>query len=246
MNTSPPKIEQHGQFYVARDDLLSDGGTKSRYLEALFRGDVKEIVYASPVQGAAQIALAIKAQDLKRRCTIFCAKRGEWHENTKITHSYGAKIIEVDPGYFNHVTSQAKHYALRSYGAHLAPFGLRVPEAIDCLTQACKKISRDFDEVWCAAGSGTLAEALGFAFPKARIFAVSVGHHIKEGEAGRAKVMRYDEIEEDGTFDKPAKIVPPFPCNMTFDAKGWEIMQLVSHSKRALFWNVDSDHEVSR
>lgn len=235
MNTSQAVLQNYGGFTVARDDLLP-GGTKSRYLGVLFDG-VEQVVYASPAQGAAQIALAAVGQQLGKQAVIFVAERAETHQNTSLAMKYGAIIEQVNPGYLNVVQARARAYVARKAGARLAPFGLRIPEAAQCLREVCAQIALDFDEVWCAAGSGTLAEALSQAFPNARIFAVSVGHNIKDGEAGRAKILRYDR-----PFDRPARVVPPFPCNITYDAKAWEIMIQTSHSKRALFWNVDKDH----
>lgn len=240
LNMAAPAIERHERFDVAREDVLI-GGTKSRYLGALF-DEADEVVYASPVQGAAQIALAAKASDLKKRATIFCARRQKRHKNTAAAAAFGAEIREVSFGMLSNVQHQAGVYVENAWKrwdgqTTLAPFGLRIPEAIACLREACSSIHDAYDEVWCAAGSGTLAEALSVAFPTARIFAVSVGHKIAPGEAGRAKVLKYDR-----PFDKPAREVPPFPCNMTFDAKAWEMMKMISHAKRVLFWNVDRDH----
>lgn len=218
MNSAAPVIERHDRFDVVRDDLI-EGGTKARYLGALFN-DAHELVYASPAQGAAQIALAVVAKSLKKRATIFVAQRADLHPNSAIAKKNGALIKQIEPGYFSVVSARAKAYAEKKKGVKhvraLAPFGLRIPQAQQCIREMCLPIAENYDEVWCAAGSGTLAEALSIAFPFARIFAVSVGHKIQPGEAGRAKVLRYDR-----DFDRPARVTPPFPCNSTFDAKAW-------------------------
>jgi 1-aminocyclopropane-1-carboxylate deaminase/D-cysteine desulfhydrase-like pyridoxal-dependent ACC family enzyme len=239
MNTSAPKIERYGEFYVARDDLLI-GGTKSRYLGVLF-DKADEVVYASPAQGAAQIALAVVAKTLGKTAKIFVAQRSMLHPNTELARCYGALIEQVSPGYFAVVSARAREYVQRYYSRRsilLAPFGLRMPEAVQCLTAACRTI-QNYDEIWCAGGSGTLAAALCKAFPRANVNVVSVGHKIGPGEAGDAAIHIYDR-----PFDRKARIIPPFPCNLTFDAKAYEVMLDESKSRRALFWNVDKDHTI--
>lgn len=243
MNTTPPLIETHSfaqphrsvQFDVARDDILP-GGTKSRYIGALF-AEAHEVVYASPRQGAAQIALALTAQQLGKRCTIFTPSSMELHANTVKAIDAGADVRGVDPGFWTHVRAKAAMYVRDTPGATLAPFGLRIPEAATTLKLACQEIKENYDHVWCAAGSGTLAAALSLAFPRARIFAVCVGHDVKKGEAGRARLIRYDR-----SFARPARVVPPFPCSATFDAKAWEWMidwyEYRAEVPRVLFWNV--------
>ena len=47
---------------MVRDDLFP-GGTKARFLGVLFNG-TEEVVYASPAEGAAQVALATVARRL--------------------------------------------------------------------------------------------------------------------------------------------------------------------------------------
>lgn len=237
LNITPPVIERHERFDVARDDLLP-GGTKSRYLSVLFE-ECSTVVYASPCQGAAQIALALKGADLGKRVVIFTPERRELHANTQLAMKHGAEIKQVR-GMWNVVSARAREFAAVG-NRTLAPFGLRLPEAIACLREACSAIFDRYDEIWCAAGSGTLAEALGGAFPEARIFAVSVGHKIAPGEAGRARVLVYDR-----PFPRPARVVPPFASNSTFDAKAWEWLvewyQFKTTVPRVLFWNVDRDH----
>ena len=68
--------------------------------------------------------------------------------------------------------------------------------------------------------------------PNTEFNAVAVARNIQEGELGRAKFYTYDK-----PFLKPARINPPFDCITTYDAKGWEMMQL--HGKEGdYFWNV--------
>src|SRR4051812_20142167 len=88
-----PVIELHEGFNIVRDDVLP-GGTKRRAIPVFFRADIDEYVYASPVQGAAQLALALTAREHGKRATVFCAKRKTWHPNTVRVHELGAKVVE--------------------------------------------------------------------------------------------------------------------------------------------------------
>lgn len=62
-----PVIIEHEGVLVVRDDLFS-GGTKARFLGTMFEG-VDEVVYASPAEGGAQVALATVARQLGKHAT---------------------------------------------------------------------------------------------------------------------------------------------------------------------------------
>jgi hypothetical protein len=221
----------HDGILVVRDDLFP-GGTKARYLGSLFK-DCDEVVYASPVQGGAQTALAHVARDLDKRVTIVCAKRAVWHPRTALAASMGAHIIEVSPGYLNVVQSRAREYCDRT-GAKMAPFGMDIPEAATTIVIAAHTESCDPQEVWCAAGSGVLARALQAAWPDARLHAVEVGRTLSFEDVGGAIIHHYGR-----SFNQHAKTTPPFPSDPHYDAKAWEIcVRDRTPGARVLFWNV--------
>src|SRR4029079_15181584 len=92
-----PIVMEHEGVLVVRDDLFP-GGTKARFLGQLFNG-AEEIVYASPAEGGAQVALATVARQLGKRATIFLARRSKPHPRTLQAKKLGAKIVPVAPGY---------------------------------------------------------------------------------------------------------------------------------------------------
>src|SRR6185295_15323322 len=94
-----PVIVEHEGFQVVRDDLLP-GGTKRRALHVLF-DEHTEYVYAGPVYGYAQVALAYAAADACKKATIFCAERKTWHARTLEAARNSALIHEVPNGYLN-------------------------------------------------------------------------------------------------------------------------------------------------
>lgn len=90
----------------------------------------EEVVYASPAEGGAQVALATVARKLGKRATIFVARRAKPHPRTLQAAKLGAKIVPIAPGYLSVVQARAREYCAQS-GARLMPFGADMPEAIN-------------------------------------------------------------------------------------------------------------------
>jgi hypothetical protein len=187
-------VETHAGIRVVRDDLIA-GGTKARALDVLLTG-ADEFVYASPVYGYAQIALAHVARERGQRATIFCAQRKAFHPLTLAAQAAGAKIVEVPGGYLSVVTARAREYAQRE-GAKLLPFGLDAPAFTRALADAIRKAPLEpVEEIWTVAASGAMTRALQLAWPAARFYAVLVG--TSKGDVGRATTYRAPEKFEDG------------------------------------------------
>jgi len=223
-NIPPPIIQRHGRVDVLRDDLIP-GGTKTR---ALALDGASEFVYASPVAGYAQIALAIAARKYGKRATVFCAQRKEMHPRTAEAQRAGARIVQVPCGYMTVVRARAREYCAIS-GARFMPFGFDTPQFIAALTGVARGLGISPPEVWTVAGSGVLTRALQTAWPAAVFHAVRIG---AVPDAGRAAVVVAPE-----KFDQSAKLPPPFPSCSNYDAKAWRFIQ--RHAvPGALFWNV--------
>jgi len=221
-----PTIAEHGGVLVVRDDLLP-GGTKRRALPVLL-GAASEYVYASPVYGYAQVALAHVAREAGKRATIFCAQRGRRHARTEEAVAAGARIVEVPYGYLSVVRARARAYCAVT-GAQLLPFGLDTPAFLDALAAVARRLPVRPREVWCVAGSGVLTRALQRAWPAARFFAVQVG---AVPAAGAAAVLIAPE-----RFEGDAREPPPFPSCSNYDAKAWRFVRRQA-APGALFWNV--------
>lgn len=224
---SEPQIIEHEGILVVRDDLIP-GGTKARVLHVLLN-DASEYVYASPVYGYAQIALAHVARESGKQATIFCAARKQLHARTVEAQRAGAKVIQVPHGYLTVVQARARAYC-QITGAQLLPFGLDVPAFIEALADVARRLAIKPKEVWCAAGSGVLARALEMAWPQASINAVQVGI---QPNAGQAKIYKAPEkFEDDAKGERP-----PFPSCSNYDAKAWRFIKQYAQPG-ALFWNV--------
>lgn len=221
-----PMVKIHQGIMVVRDDVIP-GGTKATVIPRLFEAGVEEYVYASPVQGFAQIALAIAAPAAYKTATIICAKRAQRHANTRRAADLGARIIEVEPGYMSVCRRRAQDYCSVS-GARLLPFGLDSEVILDAIAQRALATELNPSEVWCAAGSGVLTRALQRAWPYARHHAVQVG---AVPFIGSAELHHAPE-----TFEKAADYPPPFPSCANYDAKVWRFVK--ARPRGTVFWNV--------
>jgi hypothetical protein len=227
MNLPLPVLEEHEGIRVVREDLIP-GGSKARAISVFFDG-AEEYVYASPVYGYAQIALAHAARRHGKKALIFCAQRGTKHACTLEAYNAGANVFQVECGYMSVVRARAKLYCQDNPRAKLLPFGLDDPLFIAALAGVAATIAKQPSEVWCAAGSGVLARALGKAWPDARINAVMVG---ATPDVGRARLFAAPE-----KFEQDARRKPPFPSCSNYDAKVWRFVK--QHAEPgALFWNL--------
>jgi hypothetical protein len=224
----PPVVDRVGRFYVVRDDMLA-GGTKLRFLLPFLHGrNEGEIVYASPAQGYAQIALAHACKQLGKRAVIVVAKRKTQHPRTLAARAAGAIVILVDHGRLNVLQARARQIC-EDRGSYLLPFGADVPEAIDHLAASARSLNISPAEVWACSGSGVLIRGLQQAWPAASFNAVRVG---AEPNIGRARLYVAPEKYED-----PAEMPPPYPSCDNYDAKVWRFANKHG-SDGALIWNV--------
>jgi len=223
-----PIVTKHDNIHVVRDDLFP-GGTKARFIPALF-ADCDEVVYATPCEGGAQTALAYVAAQLGKRATLFCAARKKQHPRVGMAQRWGATYHFVSPGYLSVVQARAEEYADRT-GAKLAKFG--IPGAVDAIAKAALSTGLVPDEVWCAAGSGTLARGLDKAWPWAARYAVEVGRELSHRDVDNAIIVKQPLV-----FGKPHPQVPPFPADPHYDAKAWAECKARHGGGLVLFWNV--------
>lgn len=226
--STPLSVQDYNGIQVVRDDLMP-GGTKARVIHKLFDDLHTEYVYASPVQGYAQVALAFAAKEHGKLATIFCAERSQKHRLTLLAESAGARMRYVGPPAFLKVCqSRAAKYAEET-GAKLLPFGLHDPVFIDALADIARVIQPAPKEVWSVAASGTLTAALQLAWPDAVVHAVRIG---AIRDVGRAHIWTAPE-----KFEQDAKFNAPFPSCANYDRKAWRFI-LEHATPGALFWNV--------
>ncbi len=229
----PPVIEEHEGIRVVRDDLLG-GGSKMRFADYLIqsRPEVEEWVYgSSPATGYAQISLSYLCRRYGKKAVIFMAERAwdKLHDYQIEALKAGADMRWVPNGMLSVTEKRARDYVRQdSRTRALLPIGFDTRSVIASIITVARGIDPP-TEVWTVGSSGTLTRGLQLAWPDADFHCVTVGHR---GDYGKAKLY-----ECKIAFNKPAKIIPPFPSAITYDAKAWEFIKQHA-SPGALFWNV--------
>jgi hypothetical protein len=228
-------LETHRGIIVLRDDLLT-GGTKSRFIEHLLDPMASEYVYASPVYGGFQIALAAVCQRLEKNATIFCAKRKIPHPNSLKCKALGAKVLQVPHGYLNHVQKKAKDYCVRKNAQYLE-FGANYALAIDKIAEVMGEITRQIGEpevIFCAVGSGTLLKGIIKGTNTAHIIGVQVGKEFNSTVPSRVRLLKYPK-----NFGAISKQKVSFPSCTNYDLKAWEYcLKHYNPKQKTFFWNV--------
>jgi len=225
------------RFYVLRDDLLP-GGTKSVLLPHLIPKGVREIIYASPVYGGFQIAIAQYARAHGLRAHIFCAARKKLHPNTIAAREAGAMIRQVPVGYLAVVEAAARKYAERLPGGrYKLAFGGREGEArailADRVRAVMKRLPREPETIHCAVGSGLLAEAILEGTTYAQVVGTMVGREYSNAHP-RFRLIRYPK-----PFEAASNYDAPFPSMPNYDRKSWEVANKTRiNTQLTLFWNV--------
>ena len=238
---TPPTLQQYpnanlnGAITVLRDDLL-EGGSKLRFLPYLI-GDAEEIVFGGPFCGGAPLALSVLGREMRRRVTLFYAKRKTLHPRQARAAANGARIIEVPAGRMSVVQARAREYAA-SAGALFLPLGFDVPAAEvpfeSYLYELRERIDTP-DQIWCAAGSGMIARCLGRVFWKSAIKAVAVG--LASRHAKQAFTPNVELLQCEYSFEQECRESAPFPACRHYEAKAWA--RCVRESKGSvLFYNV--------
>lgn len=242
-HSRPAVLEKYApNITVVRDDLLSEGGSKLRFLPFLVAG-AREIVFGGPFCGGAPLALAVLGRETGQRITLFFAKRAKLHWRQQRAQALGAKLQFVSPGYMTVVQARSRAYAAQA-GALFLPLGFDVPAAegpFIASMEAVRRRTGDPDEVWCCAGSGMLARCLGRAFPSSAVRAVAVG--LASRHEAQHMPANVSLVEAGYPFERETKAACPFPSCGNYDRKAWEIAQRQAKG-RALFWNVAGDRPM--
>jgi len=229
-----PVIEEYEGIKVVRDDLLG-GGSKIRFADYLIQSqpEIEEWVYgSSPATGYAQISLSYLCRKYGKKAVIFMAERAwdKLHDYQIEALKAGADMKWVPNGMLSVTEKRARDYVEQDPKVRrLLPIGFHHDTVIASIVRVALSIDVRPNEVWTVGSSGTLTRGLQLAWPDADFHCVTVGH---KGDYGRAKTYRC-EIP----FNKPAKVIPPFPSAITYDAKASEYIKQHA-SPGALFWNV--------
>ena len=247
-------VGRRRKVLVVRDDLLQTGSKQRALVPMLRAHTANEFLYAGPVYGFAQVALAHSARlaGTDKQATLFVAKNSRRHLLTAAAARMGAKIVEVAHPALAEVQKAAEKYCEERRGDaggasawENLPFGLYSAEFVWMLKEQIQRAmpkelrEKPPERVWVVVGSGTLVSALQEVWPAATFMLVQVGKWLKEA---MVKKVRHQVFVAPETFMEPAKVPPPFPSARNYDAKMWQFL-LKEAKDGDLVWNVASDAE---
>jgi hypothetical protein len=216
------------------DDGDSPAGTKAKMADFYVSQLQKDsIVYCAPRTGMAPLSLCYLAKKYNKKLYLVIPASKEASEHQLRAIEEGGIPLFVKIPAMPCANTWAKQFA-EKINAEFAPFGLKHELVVAGGVRVMHDNLKDLDikTMWSVFSTGVLCRTMQIALPNTEFNAVAVARNIQEGELGRAKFYTYDK-----PFLKPARINPPFDCITTYDAKGWEMMQL--HGKEGdYFWNV--------
>jgi hypothetical protein len=230
------------QFNVFREDKLI-GGTKQRALAPLMmKTDNDTFVYAGPVTGYAQVAMAYCAFLTRKKAVVFISQQPTRTPLTKFVATFPAKYVqlkEIPNGYLKKIQAIATVYAKKT-GSYELAVGGDSPDYIEELYNALKRSlpSLTPSRIWIVAGSATVLNVLYRIFPNTHFMVVQVGKTIwpDQIEEGRRTTL----FVSPENFMDIAKKQPPYPTVATYDAKLWVFF--LEHGQNGDYiWNVGAD-----
>lgn len=231
-----PVVEQHGRFFVVRDDI-HPGGTKQVILRQWLPELRQEhghthFVYAASAFGKGGAALAFACAELGYKATLFMPRPSPklsadivWIDAVQKT---GAEIIFTDPMPHEKLDGMALRYARKIDARYLVP-GFPYPAFQETLMAYARSLPMVPTEIWCPVVSGSLAYALEAAFPEAALKPVSVVQ--TPGYEGDAELLFAQE-----KFIRRVAVSPPYPSWPYSDAKIWQLAKKHG-TDGALIWN---------
>lgn len=218
--------------------VIDDGeflyGTKAKMAD-FFISQIREeaLVYVAPRTGYAPFSLCYLAKKYNKKLYLIMPASKEASEHQRTAIEYGGIPIFLRIPAMPTANIWAKQFA-EKIGAKFLPFGLKHEMVVAGGIRIFYDNFKDMDikTMWSVMSTGVLSRSLQIALPNAEFHAVAVARNIQDGELGRAKFYTHSK-----PFLKEAKIVPPFDCIRTYDAKGWELLK-ENGNPGDWFWNV--------
>jgi hypothetical protein len=218
--------------------VVDDGeflyGTKAKMAD-FFISQIKEeaLVYVAPRTGYAPFSLCYLAKKYNKKLYLIMPASKEASEHQRTAIEYGGIPIFLRIPAMPTANIWAKQFA-EKIGAKYLPFGLKHEMVVAGGVRVFYDNFKDMDieTMWSVMSTGVLSRSLQIALPNTKFHAVAVARNIQDGELGRAKFYTHSK-----PFLKEAKIIPPFDCIRTYDAKGWELLK-ENGNHGDWFWNV--------
>jgi len=218
---------------IADDNLI--GGSKQRAHKMFANITQKEIIYAGPSTGCAQIALAFVAKMYGKYCTLFL--REDTNELTLRARMLGANVI-MGGAKIDDLKKRANEYYKKNPNKrYLCPFGLNNDEFKNCMQVNIEEnlpSNLEIKNIWLVAGSATLLSVLYKVLPNTFFNVVQVGKTIWPDQLDQSRSKLY--VAPELFFDE-AKEQPSYDTISTYDAKLWQFAK--EHANDGDYiWNV--------
>jgi hypothetical protein len=258
MHISTHVTSKNVHVYVLNDHLI--GGSKARailpYIRTHLARGIEEFVYVGPTGGAGFMTLGVGVAELGARATFFLC--GPPNHRVDKVRSLGLAVRDR----FRNLQDARKvceaYLSARSAGRTMeVPFGIADDLFVEMMVAS---ISKDVERltpptrVWSAGGSGCMLKILKEVWPDATFIVVEVGKflngwglyeppgevwrrdpvHVPRATSPDLKTIAYHHPLR---FPEAARVVPPYPSLLNYDAKVWEYV--CAHAEPYdLVWNV--------
>jgi 16S rRNA G966 N2-methylase RsmD len=228
------------KFKVFRDDYLI-GGTKQRALVPLLEKTKKQkFIYAGPIQGFAQVALAYTAELMHKTAVLFLTKQKNRSDITKFALKFKTvELHEIENGYLKKLQEYANTYHKKNNDSYLISFGCSDPLYINELEKSIRNAlppNLKPKRIWIVAGSGIVLKTLYKIFPHSYFMVVQVGKTIYPDQINDKTTL----FISDEKFIDIAIEQPPYPTVKTYDAKLWHFFKI--HGKNGDYiYNIAKD-----
>lgn len=245
----------NGKTYNVLNDCHLIGGTKQRLLATILgKLPQKEIIYAGPDIGLAQVALAYACSLWGKQATVFLNtyEYGEKQKLTLLAQALGAKIFFSSENTGR--TLKATEEASRIYrdqdpdNRFLAPFGLKdKPGSFlfqsfhEALSEAVAAHQITPKRLWVVAGSAFLVSALHSVWPTTHFMIVQVG---KAVWPDMLEGINHTFFVAPEKFPQNARQQPPYRTVPWYDAKVWQFVLQVGEDGDYI-WSVGAaDYDI--
>ena len=229
------------KFSVFRDDVLMSGTKQRAIVDVLQKINKKKFIYAGPIQGFAQIALAYGARLTHKTAVLFLMKKYPRTSATQFALSFDSvELHEIENGYLKKLQERAEKYHKENSDSYLLSFGCGEKTYTDILKNNIREsIPKNISpkRIWIVAGSATVLNALYKIFPDTYFLVVQVGKKIWDDQLDLKRTTLFISDEK---YVDPAKELPSYPTVATYDGKLWAFFK--KHGKQGDYiYNIAKD-----
>jgi len=244
--------EAQKSFILLDDGAHCIGGTKQRLLGRLMHQiPQKEVIYAGPGEGMAQVALAYTARMWGKKAVIFLNARTDdalQMPLVKLAQALGGDIRLGAPG--QHVSLLAAEKSAQLYVSQdpssrfLSPFGLRKDRGDpvfelfrSVLLEALCFVRAPPKRMWVVSGSGFIMDVLHSIWPKTKFMIVQVGRKIWKEVLANKQYQLFTSLQEFSECVAEELRPTAYRSVDWYDAKLWQFV--LAHGEEGDFiWNV--------